>query len=620
MERKTPKKDEYRVLTDVEHVLLRPSTYLGSIDLNESTEYIFDRKEKKFSLQKISYVPALRKLIDEPLDNAVDEYTKSGHEFSTKIKVSMTDTSVSIEDNGRGIPVEKMPDVDMYIPEAMFTLTKAGNNFSDDDRTSMGVNGLGVKLTNIWSKKFEAVTCDGKKQLKVMAKDNNSSHTTKVTPATKRGTTVTFTPDFERLKIMGFTKVYEDVVYSRLVFLSFMNPGIAFYFNGEKIPQAKDKAFLAYFFDTFESVTSPYGTVAVGPAETFKFLSYVNNLFLSKGGTHVDYATSAVVTAIKDKLERKYKDIKASDVKNKLFVGVFLRDFPNMKFNSQTKEELTNAMGEVKAFFQASEIDLDKLGSLVLKNKDILFSVEENYKIKEEFEARKQTASGEKAAKRLTIKNYLPSIKNDKYLVICEGLSASGGLSDILGRQDFGYFPLRGKPKCVYEESLKAISKNEELINLCSILGITMTKEDNADMTYDYVLIASDQDTDGLHIRGLLIAFFYRFAKPLLAAGRIRFLNTPIMNTKGKDGKPDKWVYRVRDSDQLKGEVFYSKGLGSWKKADLQHIITKDGLDRMIQTFELDEGTGKALELWFGNDSQKRKDQLAGLEFSYDSI
>ena len=617
---KKPKKDEYRVLTDIEHVLLRPATYIGSIDLNESTEYVFDRKEKKFSLEKIAYIPALRKLIDEPLDNAVDEYTKSNHQFSTKVKLTMTETSVTIEDNGRGIPVERMPDVDMYVPEAMFTLTKAGNNFSDDDRKSMGLNGLGVKLTNIWSRKFEAVTCDGKKQLKLSAKDNNSSHTVKVTDSTKRGTTVSFTPDFERMKIKGFDQTYFDVMYSRLVFLSFLNPGISFYFNGDKIPTVKDKAFISYFTDNFESISSPYGTVAVGSAETFKFLTYVNNLFLSKGGTHVDFVASSVVTAMKTKLEKKHKDIRASDIKNKVFVLAFLNEFTNIRFNSQTKEELTNAAGDVKKYFETAGLDLDRLAASVLKNKDIVFSVEENYKIKEEFEARKSTASGEKEAKKKFIKNYLPPIKDSKYLVLCEGLSASGGISDILGRKEFGYFPLRGKPKCVYEETLGGISKNEELINMCSVLGITMTKDDNVDMAYDYVLIASDQDVDGLHIRGLLIAFFYRFAKTLLKEGRIRFLNTPIMNTKGKDGRPDKWVYRMKDSGVLKGEVFYSKGLGSWKKPDLQHIIAKDGIDKMIQTFELDDGTDASLNRWFGADTSLRKEQLKGLEFSYDSI
>ena len=215
-------------------------------------------------------------------------------------------------------------------------------------------------------------------------------------------------------------------------------------------------------------------------------------------------------------------------------------------------------------------------------------------------------------------------VEDDKSFVLANGIvshnSACGGISDILGRQDFGYFPLRGKPLCVYEENMKKIVSNEELINICSILGISMSKDDNAEMDYDYVLIASDQDTDGLHIRGLLIAFFYRFAKSLLLQGRIRFLNTPIMNTKGKDNKPDKWVYSMKEGSTLKGKIFYSKGLGSWKKSDLQHIINKDGLDKMIQTFSIDKDTEKSLDLWFGSDSQLRKDQLKDLVFSYDSI
>ena len=611
--------DDYRVLDDIEHCLLRPNTYIGSIDLNEMSEYVFDRKENKFDLKKISYVPGLRKIIDEPIDNAVDEYIRSKHQFANKIKVSISDTEVSISDNGRGIPVEKMPGTDgLYIPEAMFTLTKAGSNFNDDGRDTMGMNGLGVKLSNIWSTQFEVVTSDGKNQIRVKASDNNRKHTVKVTPSTKHGTTVTFSPDLARFKIKKIGKEYQDVVYSRLVFLSFLNPGIAFYFNGEKVPVCKDKAFISYFMRDFEMLSNEHMTLAVGPAEDFTFLSYVNGLFLSKGGTHVDFIANEVVQGIKSKLEKKHKGIKPADVKNKLFVLAFLNDFPDIRFNSQTKDQLSNATGDVKRYFEG--VDLEKFCAQVAKNKSITFSVEENYKIKEEFALRKQLGSSEKAADRKKIEKYLPSIKNNKYLVLTEGDSACGGISNILGRQDFGYFPLRGKPLCVYEEPMKNIVANDELINVCAILGISMSKDNNADMAYDYVLIASDQDVDGLHIRGLLIAFFYRFAKPLLEQGRIRFLNTPIMNTKGKDGLPDKWVYSMKEGSTLKGPVYYSKGLGSWKKEDLTHIIKKDGLDTMIQTFEIDKGTEKSLDLWFGKNSQLRKDQLKGLVFSYDAV
>lgn len=412
--------DDYRILSDIDHILLRPSTYIGSVDLNEMSEYVFDRKENKFDLKKISYVPGLRKIIDEPIDNAVDEYIRSKHQFANKIKVSISDTEVSISDNGRGIPVEKMPGTDgLYIPEAMFTLTKAGSNFNDDGRDTMGMNGLGVKLSNIWSTQFEVVTSDGKNQIRVKASDNNRKHNVKVTPSTKHGTTVTFSPDLARFKIKKIGKEYQDVVYSRLVFLSFLNPGIAFYFNGEKVPVCKDKAFISYFMSDFEMLSNERMTIAVGPAEDFAFLSYVNGLFLSKGGTHVDFIANEVVQGIKSKLEKKHKGIKPADVKNKLFVLAFLNDFPDIRFNSQTKDQLSNATGDVKRYFEG--VDLEKFCAQVAKNKSITFSVEENYKIKEEFALRKQLGSSEKAADRKKIEKYLPSIKNNKYLVLTEG-------------------------------------------------------------------------------------------------------------------------------------------------------------------------------------------------------
>jgi len=618
MKKEQNREDDYRILSDVEHVLLRPNTYLGSVDINEIEEYLFNRKETKFEMKKVSYIPGLRKMIDEVLDNSIDEYTKSGKKFSNKIKITIDQTSITIEDNGRGIPVKILKGSEKYIPEAMFTELKAGSNFSDDDRNSIGVNGIGASLTCIWSKLFEVTTSDGENQLKLKVKDNNSSHTVKVTSSIKKGTTVTFTPDFVRFKIKGFSSIYSDVIYSRLVFLSFIHPGISFTFNGEKIPSCKDKQFLSYFMSNFETISNDKVTIAVGSAEEFKFLSYVNALYLSKGGIHLDYISSYVVNFLKVKLEKKYKTIKPSDIKNKLFVFAFFNDFINMRFDSQTKEFLSNSIPEVKDYLTG--IDLDKLGSQLLKNKDILFSIEENFKIKEEFALRKELSSAEKVNKKKIIPKYLPSINKNKYIVLTEGDSASNSLSDILGRQDYGYFPLRGKPLSVYEAKMKDLVANEELINVCSIMGISMSKDDNTTMEFDYVLIASDQDTDGLHIRGLLIAFFFRFAKTLLREGKIRFLNTPIMNTKGKDGKPDKWVYSMKDGKDLKPPVYYSKGLGSWKKTDLQFIIAKDGLDTMIQTFELDDDTESSLNLWFGKDSQLRKDVLKELVFSYDSI
>ncbi|NTW91284.1 MAG: hypothetical protein HGA35_05085 [Erysipelotrichaceae bacterium] len=492
-------------MSDVEHVLLRPNTYLGSIDETESEEYIFH--DDKFSLEKVSYVPGLLKIINEIIDNAVDEGIRTKFEWSNKIKVDITKTSVEIKDNGRGIPIQIMEGTTQYIPEVIFTSTKAGSNFSDDNRITAGTNGLGSTICVIFSKLFRVITHDGKKRFVLTCKDNLSDTKTKITDSATNGTEVYFEPDFARFRLDEFSDVYAKLVYQRLIFLSHTYPEITFWFNGEKIHNTTDKKFINYFIDNYEVVTTGNATIAVGISNTddFKHLSYVNGLFIRKGGNHIQYISNEIVQALRTKLEKKYKTIRPADIRNKLYVFTFFKNFPNMRFDSQTKETLSNSVSEVKQFL--SDINLEKLSKALIKNEEIFFHIEENFKIKEEFLHRKEIANAVKPTKIVRIENYLAPIGDSKYCVLTEGDSAKGGISAILGRQDYGYFPLRGKPLNVHGTPIGKIAANEELKNVMTILGLDISKPID-DMNFQNVLIASDQDLDGFLIRGGLLAFF----------------------------------------------------------------------------------------------------------------
>ena len=609
-------KDNYEKLTDVEHVLLRPNTYIGSIDEVESEEYIFS--DGKFAYESVKYVPGLLKIVNEVVDNAVDEAVRTDFKYASKIRVSIDSSSVSIEDNGRGIPIEKMKGTDEYIPVVLFTATKSGSNFYDEGRVTAGTNGLGGVLSNIFSSRFKVVTQDGTNKLTLTCKDNNGSSEFKVVPSTKRGTSVELEPDFKRFGLKEFSDVYEKLLFQRLVFLSYTYPQISFWFNKEKLPKVNDKNFVAYFTNTYEIVTSPTCTVAVGISDTddFKFLSYVNGLSIKKGGNHVKYISDEIVSGIRTRLERKYKNIRPADIRNKLYVFAFFKDFPNMRFDSQTKETLSNSAAEVKEFI---DVDLEKLTRQVMKNKEMFYAIEESYKIKQEFNQRREMAGVAKSIKKIKIEKYHPPISSYKYLNLAEGDSAIGGLMPVLGRKDFGYFPLRGKPLNVYGTPMAKILKNEEIKNIIAILQIDISKP-VTDMAYENVCICSDADLDGQLIRGGLITLFHRFAPDLIRQGRIKFLNTPIMYTKDKAGTPSGWVYDIRESSLLKGQSYYSKGLGSWKVKDLKHIIEHDGLDNMIKTFRLDAGTDALIDLWMGSSSDARKKELEGLSFYYDEV
>jgi len=608
---------DYKKLSDVEHVLLRPNTYVGSIDETEFEEYIF--KNDKFALKKVSYVPGLLKIINEVIDNAVDEGIRTKFQYANKIKVQMTSTSVEVEDNGRGIPIQIMPGTDEYIPVIIFTSTKAGSNFTDDNRITAGTNGLGATLTNIFSTLFKVTTHDGSKRLILTCKKNNSEIDFKIKDSTNNGTTVYFEPDFKRFKLDQFSEAYFQLVQQRLIFLAHTYPEITFYFNGSKIQNTTDKKFIGYFMDNYETITTEKATIAVGISDTddFKHLSYINGLFIRNGGNHIQYISNEIVQGLRTKLEKKYKSIRPADIRNKLYIFAFFRDFPNMRFDSQTKETLSNSVSEVKEFL--TSVDLEKLTKQIIRNEDIYFHIEENYKIKEEFLHRKEIANAVKSTKRIRVEKYLAPIGESKYCVLTEGDSACGGISSILGRQLFGYFPLRGKPLNVHGTPIGKIAANEELKNVMTILGLDISKS-VTDMTYENVLIASDQDSDGIQIRAGLLTFFDKFTPELIKQGRIKYLNTPIMYSKGKNGFPNKWIYDMRDAKLLSGDIFYSKGLGSWLKKDLQYIIEKDGLENMIKTFNYDETSGYCIDLWMGNDADARKEQLDGKSFLYESL
>lgn len=609
--------NEYKKLSDVEHVLLRSGVYIGSIDETEFEEYIF--KEDKFELKKVKYVPGLLKIANEVLDNSVDEAIRTKFQFATKIKVTMTESSLEIEDNGRGIPIELMKGTEDYIPVVLFTSTKAGSNFSDDKRETAGTNGLGSTLANIFSLVFKVVTQDTKHKLVLNCSENNLKHTFKISDSAKNGTTVYFEPDFKRFKLTKFSQIYFDLMYQRLIFLSHTYPDITFYFNGDKISNVNDKKFISYFLPEYEYISTDNITIALGVSneDSFKQLSYVNGLAIRSGGNHIKYISEEIVNVLREKLEKRYKAIKPGDIKNKLYLCVFFKGFPNMRFDSQTKETLTNSISEIKDF--TKDIDLIKLGKQLIKNESIFFAIEESYKIKEEFQQRKELSNVVKTAKKVKVEKYLPPIDEYKYLVLAEGDSAISGISPVLGRKHFGYFPLRGKPLNTYDAKLPKVLANEELMNIIRILDVDLSKE-VTDMAYENILIASDADLDGFQIRGGILTFFNRFMPKLLEQGRIKFLNTPIMYTKDKNGTATGWVYDMREVSKLKGQVHYSKGLGSWKVNTLKSVIEKDGLENMIKSFDKDKDSQKYIELWMGNDSDLRKEQIKGKSFSYSEM
>lgn len=615
---------KYQKLSDRDHILKRSAVYLGSSDAMESEEYFLE--DGKFTLKKVKYVPGFLKIVNEILDNSIDEAVRTKFLFANKISIEITKNSVSIVDNGRGIPIEIMKGTNQYIPVVLFTEAKAGSNFDDASRTTIGLNGLGSTITNVFSKKFRVITQDGKKKLVLECVNNNESHKFKLFESTKKGTEVYFEPDLVRFGLKEIDNLYIKLIEQRLYFLSIIYPEIKFTLNNDKIKIGTVDSFIKTFSDNYEIIKKENYFISITPndVDDFRCLSYVNGLFIKEGGNHVTFIMNEIVSRIREKISKKHPDIKPGDIKNKMRLIVFFNEFNNPKFNSQTKETLTNGFTEIREYL--GDIDWDKFCAQILKNTSIMDPIVEIYKIKEEFKKRQSLKNLSNGNKRINVEKYLSPINSNKYLALCEGDSAAAGLIPILGRKDIGYFPLRGKPLNVEDISISKIATNEEIKNIITILGIDVSKEVN-DMNYENVLIAADQDLDGILIRGLLLTFFHKFTPNLLKNGRIKYLKTPMIVLK-KKGKIEHWFFNfneynewLKENSSEEFDFHYYKGLGTWKKEDLQFIIHKIGFDKLVETFEYDDSAKEVISYWMGNSfSDKRKEFLRGREFNIEKL
>lgn len=613
---------DIKSLTTIQHILLRPGMYIGGTSPSESEVWVLN-DDGTISYRKVRYVEGLLKTVNEAIDNSVDEGLKTDWKYANKISVTITKDTCSIEDNGRGIPVKKNEAGEWMCVNAVCK-PMSGSNFEDDkNRGTIGLNGVGIKGTNIFSTSFECVTCDGQGKMRIRCANNLSSIDIKeLTPTTKTGTQITFTPDFKRFS----TKCFDDniimMVKTRLKFLSWFFPKCSISFNGEKI-NIKAKELSSMFPQPSIVLNAPNVYLCVYPSEEPYVLSYVNGISLKEGGTHVDYIANKVIGDIRDKVSKKYKSIKPADIRNRIGVVIFFNNFPNCTFDSQTKEKLTNAWSEISAFLTDNDINLDNFTNKILNEKEIISNITELFRLKEELAEQKELAKLNKSKKEVSSEKYFPPIGNTdkKYLMITEGFSAFSGISPILGRKGIGYYMLKGKIKNVLEEKPSSYMKNQEIQELVQILGINIGGE-TLDMNYEKAVILSDQDSDGVAIAGLIITLFSTIAPQMLKDGRICRLNTPLLIGK-KNNKVVEWYYEIPEKSKMKKGVdyFYMKGLGSNEKSDLSYIIEQEGgLEKMFLPFEVDKDATKSISNWYGKDSEPRKNFLRGREFHIDKI
>lgn len=619
------RKNDIKSLTDVEHVLLRPQMYAGSTSEEPIPTYIYDNG--KIVLKELPQIPALLKLFDEIISNSLDEAIRTSFKYATKIKINYDEKTgeVCVEDNGRGLPIELDESFKKWTPEIIFTHLRAGSNFDDENKEMLvGQFGVGGSLVPIFSRKFTIETANGVKSYK-QTYENHLAIKRKPTISDSKNnfTCVTYEPNYAYFKVSDEVVENLGTLYEKRVRdLAFAYPEVTFWYNKEKIAVPKMKQFVESIHEIYECNEVDNGRIAIFYSDTeFQQISIVNGANTSRGGTHVDYAVNKIVEHVRAFLKKKHKlEVKPIDIKSKIFLLLSIR-MQNPSFDSQTKERLISSNNFKDVI---DSLLSDKFLNTILKNEEIILPIVEAYKLKVQAKENVELKKLNQQKKKVRVDKYYPATESKKYLVLTEGDSACNGLMTILGRKEFSYFPLRGKPLNVLEAKFDKIKSNDEIKNIAQILNLRLDKDEQSGVNYDYVLFASDQDLDGMAIRGLLLAFFYKFSPSLLKSNRIKFIRTPIMAGFDKKDNIQDFYFTIEDYNKNKNNSYkynYYKGLASWEASDLTKLIKLKGIDYFIQDFEFDDESEQMILNWISSTNvDYRKSQMRGIEFNINSI
>lgn len=609
---------EYARLTHVEHILKRPDTYVGSL-APESGHY-WARDGVSFKLSELCVSPGLVKIFDEVLVNAIDQHSLHPKKVG-EIKVALAvDGTISIENSGVCVPIKKHATEKgadgsaLWIPELIFGHLLTSSNYNDEEqRVTGGRNGYGAKLANVFSKKFWVVTSDGKKVYTQTWHANMSRCDAPVieTRAAPVGVLIGFTPDFGRFGGLGqFRALAEKRTWDAAMWCSKCKVS----FNGAVLAAGSLEDYAKMHVGnvpTARAHTENFDIVVThSTSGAFQQCSWVNGIATSKGGTHVDKVLKVMCDEISK--DKRVKGIKPAQIKANLFV--FVRAVVvNPTFSSQTKAECTSKILETidpKPKFFKDVLATGVLDSLIALNEAGL-----NKELKKTDGSKKSRISG---IPKLDDANWAGTHRShDCTLIVTEGDSAKAlaiaGLS-VVGRDSFGVFPLRGKPRNVRDATVKQVTENEEFSSLKKILGLQHGKVYNSvrELRYGRLMIMTDADLDGSHIKGLVLNMFHVYWPKLIELGFVVSMVTPVI----KAGKV--WFFteeEFRAAQQTAASfpsgtgVKYYKGLGTSTSAEAREYFRQIG--RLTVAFGADPTMDESMTLAFSKaQADDRKEWL----------
>lgn len=645
--------ETHRKLDDVEHCLLRPDMFIGSV-LPQPTPYeaivpaaapagddTASTSTPPFTVEMraATVCPALSQLFLEIATNATDHSARPNTNVrNIRVKMNEDTGEISVFNDGESIPVRMHKQLtDKWLTTVIFSEFRCGSNYNDDElRTGAGRNGYGAKCVMCWSKRAVVSHNDGAHEFSQTFYDNLSRMDPPLVSKSKRKTTYTevkFLLDFERLGIADIKSAI-DYLRSFVWHLAVVtDQKINVYLDDQKLPVRNLKDYARILSPDPREVVYDEGEnieVAVCPlrpgAPSFS-IGFVNGI-PCHSGTHVTYALTRVREIINS--GKGAKACSAAALKGQITIFCNLRCY-NPTFTSQTKEQLSLDMRKSGARWEPSVAFQRNL-----KKSSVALAVRLDQQLRDDHKAKISARSGSSArSKHVDVPDYEPANsagrarREPTTLILTEGLSAKGFVvAGVPNRETFGIFPLRGKLRNVRGESLSTILKTVEIANLLKILGVDLcSKEpytDTSRLRYDRVMITCDQDVDGAHITGLCINALYVVLPELMRsdAGFVQRLATPLVRAWPKRGVADEgkefltesdfeaWFGRLDAGKRARYEVKYYKGLGTSTAREAKAIFSN--LDKYLVTIDCTRDEAVLADFFDAKLAEKRREYLRG--------
>ncbi len=602
--------DDIKTLDWKEHIRKRPGMYIGKLgDGSHSDDGI--------------YV-----ILKEVIDNSIDEFAMG---FGKQIVVNITDDgTVEVRDYGRGIPLESVVDVSSKMN------TGAKYN-SDAFKKSVGLNGVGMKATNALSTYFEISSCRNGEKKKVCYSRGEITNDCPICPTDEEnGTYVKFVPDKD---IFLNYKYNDEFVETMMKNYSFLNTGLTIVYNGRRIHSRNGLVDLLrenMTNDPLYPIMHFTGTdieVVITHANQYgeEYYSFVNGQHTTQGGTHLSAFREAVSRTIK---EFYGKNFEYSDIRNGMVAAISIK-VQEPVFESQTKTKLGSRDMSPDGSLTVAKF----IGDFIKRELDNYLHIESQtaeimlHKIQESEKERKAIAGVTKQTRERAKKASLNNKKlrdcrvhycdakgdrrDDTSLFITEGLSATGTITKVRNVETQAVFSLRGKPLNTFGKSQKDIKANEEFYLLDAALDIADGIEN---LRYNKVIIATDADVDGMHIRLLMITYFLQFYPDLVKKGHVYILQTPLFRvrnkntSRGKKKVKDETYYCYTDDERVtainrlgkNAEITRFKGLGEISADEFKDFI---GPDMRLDQVKLrkEDSVKEMLEFYMGKNTMERQ-------------